>query len=772
LGIGGLQGDRNLDSWGALAFSAAAFIPVCFLAFLSVFPDGATRFRRPWLIVMLVLAAIFAILASTTNLVVYETIHSSAGLTRKTGPAYPLFSVYLLLSWGFALAVLVGKWRNAQGQARAQLQYLGIGLLVSVSTALALNLVLPFATGRSTLSWLGPYSAVIFLALVAHSIIHHRLLDLRLVIHRGSAYAVLILLIASAALVLGRTITPGWKDLPIGAERDVLGAIGIILLLLTPLPLRLLTLLLDTYLLRRQVDAGILLTSAARSLSRLMQPHDLLSEFHRTVTYALAADWVLVALDQRDITPSLRVPQSPPPSLNVEAVLHSARAFLTAVGSGSLHLVDPALAQPRLRAIVSILRDAGVGVVANLGRRDRPLGLLVLGTKRSGDAYFADDLARLEALLDIVGIALENALLYREQMRLLEYANRLIESLDSAVITATLDTRIDRLNSAALSLFGLAANIADHTVAELPSEVGWALILTLSTDFRLSHVEIAVDTPSGSTPVLMSTSPLMNADGTPDGALAVLTDLSATKELDRQRRRAEHLDALARFHAGIAHEIRTPLTAISSFVSMLPERFNDPDYRATAVRILPAEVTRIVQLADRLRSLVPDQAPHLVSLNLGPLVADAVLLHRSAATKQAISLSVECADSLPSILGNAHMLSQLLANLLRNAIDAMPTGGELIVEASASSDRSGRRRVILRVTDTGVGIDSSLRDRLFEPFFTTKASGTGLGLALCQRIVEAHGAVLTIVPSHNHRGTTVEICFPIAGASSLVKTAP
>jgi signal transduction histidine kinase len=118
------------------------------------------------------------------------------------------------------------------------------------------------------------------------------------------------------------------------------------------------------------------------------------------------------------------------------------------------------------------------------------------------------------------------------------------------------------------------------------------------------------------------------------------------------------------------------------------------------------------------------------------------------------------------------MLSQLLANLLRNAIEAMQDGGSLLVEAFTPLEPPARRRVTLRVTDTGTGIDTSIRHRLFEPFFTTKISGTGLGLALCQRIAEVHGAVLTISPRPDQHGTIVEVCFPAADAASLLVGGP
>lgn len=772
LSISNLQSGRHLDAWGALAFSAAAFIPACFIAFIHVFPDGSNATLPLPLVVPFILAGVFALLASTTNSLVFDTVLSSTGLTRKTGAAYPFFSLYLFASWAFALSLLVNKWRKAHGQSRAQLQYLSLGLLLSVSTAMFLNLLLPLFTGRSTLSWLGPYSSLILLALVAHSIIRHRLLDLRLAIHRGSAYAALILFALSVVVTLGRFSSPPWRALPIGSKNDLLAALFVTLFLLTPVPLRLLTLIVDTYLLRPRMDSAALLTSAARNLAHLMQPNDLVSEFHRTLDSALAVRWSAIKLHSLDRVLLHGSLERLPPGVDLDGIFNCAADLLEPVDSAALHLVDPDREPSRLRPTAQALRAAGVDVLATLGRHENPLGLFVLGPKRNGDAYFSSDLSFLEALRDMVSIAVENALLYRHKLSLLDYANRLIESLDSAVITITQNATIDRANTAATSLLGILSTSPAYTIANLPSEVAWALVLTLSRGLRLRNVELSLDTASGTVPVLISTAVLSDEQGTAAGALAVLTDLSATKELERQRRRAEHLDTMARFYAGIAHEIRTPLTAISSFVSMLPDRFNDPEYRAAAVRLLPNEVTRIVRLADRLRLLAPTQDADLVPLNLAPLLADATLLHRSVASERGVTMSLRCPPCLPNIQGDRALIAQLLANLLRNAIDAMPAGGDLLLEAFAAPEGPTPRRVTLRVVDSGPGIDPSLGPRILEPFVTTKASGTGLGLTLCQKIAETHGASLALLPRRDRTGTVAEVTFSTAPTSLSSTEAP
>ena len=153
----------------------------------------------------------------------------------------------------------------------------------------------------------------------------------------------------------------------------------------------------------------------------------------------------------------------------------------------------------------------------------------------------------------------------------------------------------------------------------LPSEIGWALVLAVSGGWHPREVEVTIDhVVRGALYVILSTAVLHDDEQRVAGALVVVTDLSAVKALEKNQRRVEHLAIMARFYAGIAHEIRNPLAAISNLVSMLPDRFDDPEYRDTAVRLLPMEVARIVRLSDRLRLMAPSEGGKLSVVSIPP----------------------------------------------------------------------------------------------------------------------------------------------------------
>jgi len=296
----------------------------------------------------------------------------------------------------------------------------------------------------------------------------------------------------------------------------------------------------------------------------------------------------------------------------------------------------------------------------------------------------------------------------------------------------------------------------------LPSEIGWALVLALSGGWHPREVEVTIDhAVRGILHVILSTDVLHDDEKHISGALAVVTDLSAVKALERNQRRVEHLAIMARFYAGIAHEIRNPLAAISNFIAMLPDRFDDPEYRDAAVRILPMEVSRIVRLADRLRLMAPSEGGRLSVVALSPLLHDIVAIHSPTAQEQQVKIALRCPDELPKIQGDPGQIVQLFVNLLKNAVEAMPDGGTVTIEADHSLGRVGPGSIVVRVVDEGTGIDPSVRAKIFDPFFTTKASGTGLGLSICREIADFHRARLALLPrSIIDGGTIAEVEFP------------
>ena len=225
--------------------------------------------------------------------------------------------------------------------------------------------------------------------------------------------------------------------------------------------------------------------------------------------------------------------------------------------------------------------------------------------------------------------------------------------------------------------------------------------------------------------------------------------------------------------AMMAHDVSTPLNAISGHVQLLLQR-NDLDAEATdRLKIIEVQIARVVEV---LQTLLTASAPAelvLKPIDTNPLVQALLNLLAPVFSRQQVTASTAFASDLPAITGDATQLQQVLLNCLMNAFDAMPNGGILHIATERGMPRyqsaiAGHRPqraasdyIVISITDTGVGIAAADLQRIFEPFFTTKAhgTGTGLGLSICKRIVKAHGGHIE-VESQVGTGTTVRIMLP------------
>ncbi len=269
LGIGGVQSGVHTEAWGRVTFVAACVMPAAFLAFSRVFPATSAWPPASFLWTAVGVGSTLAVLSGTTRLIAYDISLTTTGIQRSSGPLFHLFTLYFLACLITALSVFIGKWRRERGLARAQLQYLGIGLLVLSVGGITTNLMIPIFTGRSTLSWLGPYFTLPLVALVGHAIIRHRLMDLRIFISRGLAYA-LSMAGASALLIAGaRLLFPTWEvETPLVHPNFVIVALVALAMLSSPAQ-RFFSRVMDPYLFRGGIEYSSALRGATRRLSNV-----------------------------------------------------------------------------------------------------------------------------------------------------------------------------------------------------------------------------------------------------------------------------------------------------------------------------------------------------------------------------------------------------------------------------------------------------------------------------------------------------------------------
>ena len=311
-----------------------------------------------------------------------------------------------------------------------------------------------------------------------------------------------------------------------------------------------------------------------------------------------------------------------------------------------------------------------------------------------------------------------------------------------------------------------AESVRGQPVGHLPAPIAHLIESTLEDGRCCTQSEFSLPDASGQLiPLMCSTSPLLGPQGALVGAVAVVSDLSRLKELEKEKRRAEQLAAIESIAAGLAHEIQNPLVAIKTFAQLLPSRGDEPEFRVTAARTMNREVTRIEDLVRRLRTLAAPAKQPMDPVDVTvPLQATLDLLGPQL-DEQRIRLRY-VADVAPrSILGNASQLEQLFLNVCLNAVEAMEPGGELTVRV-ADLCAAGGATLLVEVCDTGMGIAEDILPTIFNPFVTTKARGSGLGLAICRSIADAHRATLSARNNAGRPGSTFTIEFPVPTGSA------
>ncbi|HTP05588.1 MAG TPA: ATP-binding protein [Nitrospirota bacterium] len=226
-------------------------------------------------------------------------------------------------------------------------------------------------------------------------------------------------------------------------------------------------------------------------------------------------------------------------------------------------------------------------------------------------------------------------------------------------------------------------------------------------------------------------------------------------QTEEQLRRADRLSALGELSAGMAHEIRNPLGSIKGAVEILKDDYQPDEAKYEFIQILQKETDRLNHIVQEFLGFARPKQPEFQYSDLNEAVESVLTLTAQEAKKAGVKVEKKLDPSIGRRSLDAGLLKQAFLNLILNAIQAMPSGGVLTVESGLREDA-----VVVKITDTGIGISDENRKKLFSPFFTTKKYGTGLGLAITYRIVQNHRGTVD-VKSEQGKGTEFTVKIPI-----------
>lgn len=342
--------------------------------------------------------------------------------------------------------------------------------------------------------------------------------------------------------------------------------------------------------------------------------------------------------------------------------------------------------------------------------------------------------------------------------RIQAFSDKLVASMPLGLLAMDSRETVTSFNPVAAALLRLpAVYLADRPVAAVLPAAVLAVLDRLRGESRVVETEVALAGENGSTRFLAVTATaLKDETGRPAGSLLLFKDLTDVRALRQEIERHRRLAAVGRLAAGVAHEIRNPLSSIKGFATYFRDRYAAVPEDDKIARIMIQEVDRLNRVVSHLLDFARPVRVSIKSVDLGAFLGDSLKLVESQALAGGITLQLDCSPMVAPVLLDPDRISQVLLNLYLNALDAMADGGRLTVTAGLDE---ARRLVRISVADTGKGIKPADLGQLFDPFFTTKGSGTGLGLAIAHNIIEAHGGEIR-VDSHPGRGTCMSLLLP------------
>src|SRR4051812_32052222 len=791
--------------WGdAIAF---ALLPPLLLHFTMVFPErpvprrtlnagrGIVDDEPAWLVPLMYAPAL--VLAAARVIAVARV--SQGALSG------PLFSrilevldrsepVYLFVYAGAALSVLGGAFREITSvTGRRQLRWIAWGTALGVG---------PFGLGYA-LPWLAGVNPPIGLQLTAVllvvvpltfacAIVRYRLRDVEVIVKRGFAYTAF--LAASVALYAAlRKLTTFAFVKDADDHNWIIAALATLVIVLLARPVKdAVQNALDRAFYRDRYDYRRALVAFARDLNSDLDIVRLSQRLVSRIVETLVVDrmaLMLAAGDPGEAGEEQRgdfaaIGQYGFGFTHAVPVLSRRSSMMSRLDAGHTVALDDPIAAARFVAEeVEAWRDVGIYYFVPCVFEGRTIAVLALSRKETDEPFNSEDLGLLTAVAGQVATAIENGRLYRELHlkaeelgRMREFNENILESLDNGLVVFDVDEKIVRWNRALEEFYGVAREAA----------IGCRLGDVFDAPFVEALRAARHDHPYGATlhrvplssrdsnmPRLLVNAtevPLQNTSGEDGvvGMLMIIEDITDRVQLEEQLQISEKMASLGLLAAGVAHEVNTPLTGISSYTQMLLEGADADDPRTVLLEKIERQTFRAAKIVNGLLNLSrPGTASNeRIEVDLNAVITDVFSLLEHQFEVGKIKVRRELAPGQALVHGIEHQLQQVFLNLFLNARDAMPRGGWLSVVTRVDGPN-----VMAEIADTGSGIPQEQLARIYDPFFTTKSigRGTGLGLAITYGIVREHDGTI-LCDSAVGQGTRFTLTLPGAPAAAELRS--
>jgi PAS domain S-box-containing protein len=773
----------------AIAF---ALLPPLLLHFTLAFPQRE-RTGRTWGLLIPLMYVPGCMMAAARIVAVVRSSSNGPLFSRTIDRLDRIEQMYLFVCATAAVAVLFRAFGEITSvTARRQLRWIAWGTALGAGP-FAVGYALPWALGADPPVAL--QLTAIPLGLVpltfASAIVRYRLRDVEVIVKRGLAYAAF--LAASVALYAAMLKLTGFLFADDSDEHTwIIALLATIVVVLLAQPVKdAVQNALDRVFYRDRYDYRRALVAFARDLNSDLDVVRLSQRLVARIVETLVVDRMALMLgssghgdDRAGDFVSIGHYGFP----GHVPLLSRRSSMMPRLDAGyTVALVDDPTAAARFEAEeIEFWRDTGIDYFVPCVFEGRAIAILALGRKETDEPFNSEDLALLTAVAAQVATAIENGRLYRELHlkaeelgRMREFNENILESLDDGLVVFDISERIVRWNRALEDFYGVVRRDA---VGCTLADIFDAPFVEALRAARLEHpygatlyriplsrrqAERSGGGVSKDSRVLVNATvvPLQNPSGSDtavSGTILLVEDITDRVRLEEQLQISEKMASIGLLAAGVAHEVNTPLTGISSFTQMLLEGADQADPRTVLLEKIEKQTFRAAKIVNGLLNLSrPGTASNeRIDVDLNAVISDVFSLLEHQFEVGKIKVRRELAPAAVTVRAIEQQLQQVFLNLFLNARDAMPRGGWLTVISRIDGERG-----VVEISDTGSGIPPEHLARIYDPFFTTKAigRGTGLGLSITYGIVREHDGTIRC-DSAVGQGTRFTLTLPLAPA--------
>ncbi len=756
---------ENAAVWIRAAFVVGSFVPLHLLALVLSVGETETVFlkKKNFLLMGGLTSACFVI----SFLPGFFTSVTQPGRTMQQVPhatyGWPFFVYFILfLSVGFyALSTLLKKLRARKGLPRVETQYILLGCSFGLVFVTFCNFLFPAIFRSSLLVQFSPVGVVIMNGFIGYGIAKYKILDVSILMRKVLSYSFVILFVFLLySISLGFLNWLLFPHLPSNSPLPETLALLVVIFAFEPSRRRINDFV-SHNIFKMEYSPENLLAGLENVLYTIGDMKMFLDRCLRMVLESVGIISGRVYFTRPgEERPYFSISQSLQELENSgETVYPSNVARVLSIKPVPLIKgeIERRIPNEENRAIIDEMEMLDAEMAIPLLSEQKLFGILCFGEKMSGKFYTPEDEEVFARLSRYLSLKVQNFMFYEQLEKVRIYQESLLENLPIGVVGTDAGGMVTVVNREAERIIGLGKERIErrHFNETLPEEIRRILAYSIEKKKSLMHMEFKMK--RGDAEILLDANSSLFSDrqGNLSGAQVIFADVTHINELEEGIKRAEKFASLGIMAAGIAHEIKNPLVSIQTFAHLLPERYNDKEFREMFSSLTIKEVARINELIEQILVFAKPRSAVFADVNLIDILKTTVLLVSAQFPEKEIEIREDYCSGTLNLKGDEGKLKQAFLNVCINSAQSLNAKGRM--EVSVSRDGNTAKVVI---KDNGCGIREDVIGKIFEPFFTTREKGTGLGLSIVTRILDEHRGSIK-VESEEGKGTSVFVELPL-----------